>query len=249
MLEFNTALDKEVLVIELEGALDSHSASDFKRWFTDKVAAGYRAFALDCLCLEYISSAGISAVIELQTYLEAQAGKMVLYQLSSETRQLLKFLKLDTKLHLGADYEDAMASLGAIKRVVKEPTPKEETPVPTAEVDMVELEEIRVTPPQKTEGEAKPAGAAQTEAATKLDAEKSTAAQSETQQGNAAQGAATQTETQQSETSHAEAKEIRLDMAAKRIISCPNCRNVLRVQAAGDYLCPACRFRFTFKGS
>lgn len=97
MLEFNTAFDKEILVIELEGALDSHSATDFRSWFNEKIAAGYRAFAIDCLCLEFISSAGITALIDVQNILQNQNGKVVLFQLSGETRQLLRFLQLEEK--------------------------------------------------------------------------------------------------------------------------------------------------------
>ena len=135
MLEFNTAFEKDILVIELEGSLDSHSAADFRSWFNEKTRGGYRAFAIDCLCLEYISSAGISALIDLQNALAGQNGKMVLYQLSSETRQLLKFLQLEKKLNLAGDYDDAIAALTGIKKIIKEEAPP-----------IVDAGEIRVLP-------------------------------------------------------------------------------------------------------
>ena len=138
MLEFNTAFDKEILVIELEGALDSHSAADFRSWFNEKIAAGYRAFAIDCLCLEFISSAGITALIDVQNILQNQNGKVVLFQLSGETRQLLRFLQLEKKIQLVADYDDAISALTGIKKVIKPQAPS-----------MVELTDLKVLPGEK----------------------------------------------------------------------------------------------------
>ncbi|MFZ5629270.1 MAG: STAS domain-containing protein [Spirochaetota bacterium] len=279
MLEFNTALEKDVLVIELEGALDSHSAADFRRYFQDKTGAGYRAFALDCLCLEYISSAGIAAIIDLQSQLQAHGGKMVLFQLATESRQLLRFLKLEDKLTIVNDYDDAVAALTGYRRVI-----------PAS--DIVAPEELRIidqnTEPQATP-ESQPAAAAEPATETV-----SAAAIAPKPQGNemlveehfaaekkglhpvhaetetvaaqapaAAEPVAVSEAPQSPEAAPAqagpasppqavampEAQELKLNTGAKRLISCPNCKSVLRVAVAGDYLCPACRFRFAFKAS
>ncbi|GAB4432317.1 MAG: hypothetical protein OHK0011_15170 [Turneriella sp.] len=275
MLEFNTALEKDVLVIELEGALDSHSAADFRRYFQDKTGAGYRAFALDCLCLEYISSAGIAAIIDLQSQLQAHGGKMVLFQLSTESRQLLRFLKLEDKLTIVSDYDDAIAALTGYRRVIPES-------------DIVAPEELRIID-QKPESSVSEAQAAVSEPAT---VEKAAAANAQQPaaapmtQGNdmvveehlAAEKKGLHPVHAEHETVKAEAPpvvaqspqveaaavpqpapaapqavtmpeahELKLNTGAKRLISCPNCKSVLRVAVAGDYLCPACRFRFAFK--
>lgn len=275
MLEFNTALEKDVLVIELEGSLDSHSAVDFRQWFNEKTAAGYRAFAVDCLCLEYISSAGIAAIIDLQTYLANQGGKMVLYQLSGETRQLLRFLQLDTKLNLVGDYDDAITALTGYKRIVRE-----------AEPEIVAPEELHVlgeTTAEKTAASAHKNSDAAPLIPTENQPE-ATVAPQPAASGNemlveehfaaekkglhpvhtetAAAQKPTQTPApvaveekpepvavQTAPLPSPEVQELRINTGAKRLISCPNCKSVLRVQAAGDYLCPACRFRFAYKAS
>ncbi len=271
MLEFNTALEKDVLVIELEGSLDSQSASDFRGWFQEKITAGYRAFALDCLCLEYISSAGISALIDLQAHLANQTGKMVLYQLSGETRQLLRFLGLEQKMHFAADYDEAIALLTGYRKIEKPAAP-----------DMVDMAELRVVPenePKPAEENSSPALAPLTgklvssenemvveenfsadkkglhpidadvtppkitPAASAAPANEPVAvapAAAAAEQPMAPPGAAAPTP---------EAQEIKVNTGAKRLITCPNCKSVLRVATGGDYLCPACRFRFTYKGT
>ncbi len=264
MLEFNTALEKDVLVIELEGSLDSQSAADFRGWFQEKISAGYRAFALDCLCLEYISSAGISSLIDLQAHLANQSGKMVLFQLSGETRQLLRFLGLEAKMHFAQDYDEAIAALTGFKKIEKPAAP-----------EMVEMAELRVLPQTEeqtiaTDDTAKGAtaeGLGEMIVEEKLsDTQKGlhplhedispspapTPASSEPQmknQGSAVAAADPIVEHPAPASPSPEAREIKVNTGAKRLITCPNCKSVLRVAVGGDYLCPACRFRFTYKGT
>lgn len=299
MLEFNTAFDKEILVIELEGALDSHSATDFRSWFNEKIAAGYRAFAIDCLCLEFISSAGITALIDVQNILQNQNGKVVLFQLSGETRQLLRFLQLERKIQLVSDYDDAIAALTGIKKVTKPQAPA-----------MVELTDLKVLPgeteapatPEEVSGPAKmeipaeekvatesgatapvetapAANAAELPSANEMVMEENFSAEKKglhpmagdaapvasgspvaaeiksepvVQPSEPAAPAATAPvqENPEPAATSVEAQEIRVNnTGAKRLISCPNCKSVLRVATAGEYLCPACRFRFAYKAS
>lgn len=277
MLEFNTALEKDVMVIELEGALDSVSAADFRRYFQDKTGAGYRAFALDCLCLEYISSAGITAIIDLQSQLQGKGGKMVLFQLATETRQLLRFLKLEEKLTIVNDYDDAIAALTGYRRVIPES-------------DIVAPDELRIIDQNSSGPDAKATESAPAEGAMALTANPAVRPLvpqdnemvveehfSAEKKGLHPVHAETESKTAVAPTSSQkaapvapepapasqpagstvspqaltvpEAQELKLNTGTKRLISCPNCKSVLRVQVAGDYLCPACRFRFTFKPS
>ncbi len=261
MLEFNTALEKDVLVIELEGSLDSQSASDFRGWFQEKIAAGYRAFAIDCLCLEYISSAGISSLIDLQAHVANQSGKMVLFQLSGETRQLLRFLGLEAKMYFANDYDEAIAALTGFKKIEKPEAP--------AMVEMAELRVVAEAPADTTETVAapvevktEPLAAAQNEMVVEehfseakkglhplneVTAEPQASAAPPAQA--AAETAATVAEPTPKPAAPPEAHEIKVNTGTKRLITCPNCKSVLRVAAGGDYLCPACRFRFSYKAS
>jgi anti-anti-sigma factor len=281
MLEFNTALEKDVLVIELEGALDSHSAADFRRYFQDKTGEGYRAFALDCLCLEYISSAGIAAIIDLQSQLKGHGGKMVLFQLATEIRQLLRFLKLEDKLTIVNDYDDAIAALTGYRRVIPES-------------DIVAPEELRIIDQNtevQTAAEPEPSAAASpatgtasaaastpqaqanelvveehftaekkglhpvraetgaVTAAAPTPAERKAAAVSSPEIPPPGSEMKTQSRVTPQAAAMPEAQELKLNTGAKRLISCPNCKSILRVAVAGDYLCPACRFRFAFRPS
>jgi len=239
MLEFNTALKNDVIVIELEGALDSQSAVDFRTWFQEKMTQGYRAFALDCLCLEYISSAGIASLIDLSEKISIQKGKVVLYQLSSETRQLVKFLGIDKKLNIVADYDEALGALTGYSR--------QTTAVETGEnasVDaMVDVDEMALEEGLDDGKGLKPVAPVVPPVTGKPEIVRKPVAPAE----RSVAGLKSQTiEPKRPETT---ASEIKVDAIAQKLITCPNCRNVLRVKEAGDYLCPACRFRFAYKAA
>jgi anti-anti-sigma factor len=265
MLEFNTAFEKDILVIELEGSLDSHSATDFRNWFNEKMRSGYRAFAIDCLCLEYVSSAGIGALIDLQAAVALQSGKLVLFQLSGETRQLLRFLQLDSKLHITGDYEDAIAALSGIANI-----PRKEAPPLVGPDEITVLEDS-----EQPESEEKPTGngepdeqlpkvLAKEDLAANLDKKSSTENESSHSENLGKpepqpepEPVATATETLPPATTAEpapekapipQATEVPANADPRRLISCPNCKSVLRVAIAGEYLCPACRFRFAYKG-
>lgn len=123
MLELNTATQKDILQVELEGALDSQTSADFKAWVEEKMLEGYRAFAFDCLGLQYISSRGISVLLELKKLLSTRQGDLVLYQVSAEVQKLLEFLQVTTKIQICENSEEAYRQLADINKAQPEPEP------------------------------------------------------------------------------------------------------------------------------
>jgi anti-anti-sigma factor len=132
MLGMNTVIHREILVIELEGALDSHTSADFKSWVEEKLLEGWRAFILDCLCLEYLSSRGIGVLNEIGRITANAKGKIVVTNLSAEVKNLFHFVQLDKQLAVFDTVESARDSLKEYIRVL--PTP---VAVNTAEPETV----------------------------------------------------------------------------------------------------------------
>ncbi|MDH5720066.1 MAG: STAS domain-containing protein [Spirochaetia bacterium] len=116
MLELNTKLNDEVLIIELEGALDSRTASDFKAWFEERMLDGYKDFVLDFLSLEYLSSRGIGVLSEIHQFLISRGGKMAICHASEEIMRLLKFLKIDQMIKLCSGAKEAVTEIQKMKR-------------------------------------------------------------------------------------------------------------------------------------
>lgn len=112
MLELKTAVIRNVLDVEVKGALDSQSASDFKAWILEKNVAGYTLFALNCRNLEFISSRGISSLIEVHRVLSARKGAVVLYYVRNEVLNLLDFLKISGQIPVLSNLEQVLANYG-----------------------------------------------------------------------------------------------------------------------------------------
>lgn len=122
MLELKTSTTENILDIELRGSLDSQSASDFKAWVLEKNVQGYNMFALNCRELEFISSRGISALIEINKLLRARKSHLALYHLSEEALNLLKFLKITDEIAIKETLKEIIETFANLAAV---PEPKE----------------------------------------------------------------------------------------------------------------------------
>ncbi|MDH5717605.1 MAG: STAS domain-containing protein [Spirochaetia bacterium] len=107
MLELNTFIKNKIIIIELEGVLDSRTASDFKIWIEERRLDGYSDFILDLLKLEYLSSRGIAALTETNSLLRSRGGRMVICSPTDEVMRLLHFLKIDKIIPVCLDIEQA----------------------------------------------------------------------------------------------------------------------------------------------
>lgn len=141
MLEIKTDKEKNVLLVEIDGVLDSHTASDFKSWVEEKIIEGYSAFGFNCKNLKYISSRGISSLIEISQILEKRKGHIGLFHVSPEVKNLLSFLQLNDKIPT-AENSEAIVNRFVEPNYVE---PKEEPPASKTN----KSNETGVTPPKE----------------------------------------------------------------------------------------------------
>lgn len=221
MLEIKTDKEKNVLLVEIDGVLDSHTASDFKSWVEEKIIEGYSAFGFNCKNLKYISSRGISSLIEISQILEKRKGRIGLFHVSPEVKNLLSFLQLNDKIPT-AENSEAIVDRFVEPNYVE---PKEEPPASKTN----ESNEAGVTPPKEEIivklGE-------KTEPIT----EKKSERQTDDEQAAPTPGSEDDNKALEY-NSHGASKK-------SKVIACPNCGIKLRVTKAGTYLCPECRTKF-----
>jgi len=111
MLEINTAKQNDIIILELEGILDSQSSKDFKSWVNEKISMGYRAFAFDSLGLKYLSSGGISIILEIAQLLQHKKGAMSFFNIRPEVQKLFTLLKIEKSIPIHATKEIALEHL------------------------------------------------------------------------------------------------------------------------------------------
>lgn len=268
MLGMNTVIHSDILVIELEGALDSHTSSDFKSWIEEKLLEGWRAFILDCLCLEYLSSRGIGVLTETSKIIANANGKLAVIHLSAEVKNLFNFVGLDKLIDTPSSLEEGRERLRDFVKQMSAPEnispmkssagEKEDEPgeavfvVPEPVLD----EEIYLPQEQPTGKSApehkEPANQNTSSGPAMLLYEEEPNAYPEISKDLDNQ----EPEPEQLHT-HQPASEPDTVTSARpaleplpenfpKIQSCSNCGVDLRLPKPGTYICPACRHRFSF---
>ena len=116
MLEVNTYSHEGVLVAEVSGPLDSQCSHDLKSWFEDQLKSDQIYVAVDFLDVEYISSTGISVLIQLNLLSKRVGGCLVLFNMNYEISRVINFLKINQEMVISETAEDAIQILLRYKK-------------------------------------------------------------------------------------------------------------------------------------
>ena len=111
MIDIKTYTYKHIFVAEIQGVLDSQCAEDFRIWFEEKIKKGYAYIALDLLDMEFISSMGIGALVDVARLVKNVEGRLVLFNLNYEVKNIISFLKLDEAFIISENAEEAIQEL------------------------------------------------------------------------------------------------------------------------------------------
>jgi anti-sigma B factor antagonist len=76
--------------VSVNGKMDAVTAPDFESAFTDIVAQGDLKFLVDLSSLEYISSAGLRAILVVAKRLKERDGEMLFVGLQGNVRDVFK---------------------------------------------------------------------------------------------------------------------------------------------------------------
>lgn len=99
----------ETLVVAPSGRLDANSAESFQQQLLDHVEAGSRAILLDLAELEYVSSAGLRALLMTARSLQAKGGRLEVCAARGEVLDVLQMTGFDGFVTVHADREAALA--------------------------------------------------------------------------------------------------------------------------------------------
>ncbi|MEY5031416.1 MAG: hypothetical protein RL354_447 [Planctomycetota bacterium] len=98
-------------VVALAGKLDANSQVPAERFLETIVAEGSTHVVLDCAALEFISSAGVRALLYLVKRVKPLGGAVSVCAPRPHVRQLLEFSGLKALLSISATVEDGCAAL------------------------------------------------------------------------------------------------------------------------------------------
>lgn len=100
------------LVILPEGHLDSRSAKDFQEMVLQCIGGGEKSILLDFSKIDYISSAGLRAVLTLAKHQKEKNGKLAICSLAGTVKDIFRISGFDTIVDVYADQDSALGKLG-----------------------------------------------------------------------------------------------------------------------------------------
>jgi anti-anti-sigma factor len=105
-----------VSTVRIKDAFLNYAMSDeLKRSLKDlcraRIAAGTRAFAVDLTPVTMMDSCGLSVLISVKKFVEAEGGKMSVFALSPMIERLFTITKLDRVFDIHRDEAAALAAL------------------------------------------------------------------------------------------------------------------------------------------
>lgn len=110
-MEIVEAKKGNVMVVELIGRVDSTN-SDVLQARLLKLAETETIFLIDCLRLDYISSAGLGALLHLLKTLQKKAGRCLLCGLGASIREVFDISGFSKLFPILASQEEALRAAG-----------------------------------------------------------------------------------------------------------------------------------------
>jgi len=103
--------DSEVAVVELEGIVDSTNLEDFFAFINSVFKQGFKRIVLDMEFTSYLSSGGLSVVIDALKRAEREGGTLVVARASDMIKDLFEIVQVDRILDFYEDLDEAIASV------------------------------------------------------------------------------------------------------------------------------------------
>lgn len=110
-MNLSTREYRRVNVIRVEGRVDASVAPKFEEALRQHVETGHPHLVLEMDATDYISSAGVRALISAQKALRAKGGAVLLAQPSARVKEVLEIAGLDA---LFQTYPDTEAAIGSV---------------------------------------------------------------------------------------------------------------------------------------
>ena len=112
--------EENVIIMSVGGSLDTQTFQEFKNTAQAQLSASLKAIVLDLEHLEYISSMGISAILQLRKAVKAQGAVMMMSNVPEHIDKVFKIVNALPDVMIFENREDADRYFGIIQRKVKE---------------------------------------------------------------------------------------------------------------------------------
>ncbi len=106
----NAGKQGELLIVKVKGRLDAGSAPDFEQRLKQWIKDGDTGIALDFAELDYISSAGLRAVLSTAKMLKAKNGRFAVASLKGPVKEVFEISGFTSILPVYDSIESALSA-------------------------------------------------------------------------------------------------------------------------------------------
>jgi anti-sigma B factor antagonist len=99
-MQISSVLEDENYLITIDGDVDASSSIKLDEAISEAIQNGQQQILIDCVNLNYISSAGLGVFMSYIEELKAKNIRMVLFGLSDKVENVFKVLGLDQLLSI-----------------------------------------------------------------------------------------------------------------------------------------------------
>ncbi len=108
-MNLTTSIDeKGIALVNIEGEIDARTAGDLDKALSDLLAQRHSRLVLDFTQLDYISSAGLRALLRAQQAARDLEGEVRLFGLNTYVLKVFKMAGLTRMLHTAATHQEAI---------------------------------------------------------------------------------------------------------------------------------------------
>lgn len=109
-MDIRTRYYNDVAILSVSGRLDSAGGAQFSRTITEQMAAGYFRLVIDLKKVDFVSSAGIKAMLLGAQVTRRQGGDFRLANAQAQVKQVLNLAGIDSVVKVYRNVVGATAS-------------------------------------------------------------------------------------------------------------------------------------------
>lgn len=110
-MKLRESFKNDVVILHLEGELNTSSAPELKKKIGDEIAAGRKRMVLDMDGIKFLGSSGLGVMLGGVNRLNTEGGYLALSGVQETIREVLEVSGLDTIFEVFATSDEAVAAL------------------------------------------------------------------------------------------------------------------------------------------
>jgi anti-anti-sigma factor len=109
MLQIHHVVTQDILVLKPSGRIDANTAQTFEEETLRHINASFNRIIIDFSLLDYLSSAGLRALLIVARNVKNEGGDAIMCSLPENINNVIKISGFDTILGVYSNVEDAVS--------------------------------------------------------------------------------------------------------------------------------------------